>query len=185
MKPPLHACLAAVLLALAVPCAMADGGAVLAQSESGPYRVVLFGAPAPLRAGWNDLTVLVQDKATGEPVLDRAVTVAMEPAGGEAPKEGNWVPPCCRLETDSTARQTATHAAASNKVLYAAPFLLREPGRWNARVEVDGVPAVEAGVEILPPLAPWRSYWTYLGLPFAAGAFLLLHVQARRRSAAS
>jgi hypothetical protein len=169
-------------LGLLVPQARADGGAVLAQGETVLYRVTLFGAPAPLRAGWNDLTVLVQDKATGEAVLDRAVKIDIRPQAEDQTASGeNWVPPCCRLETTSTTEQTATHTAASNKILYAAPFLLREPGRWKASVRIDATQAVETTIDLLPPLAPWKTYWLYLAAPGMAGVFFLLQIRAKQR----
>ena len=47
---------------------LADGGTVRLSQRQGGYRITVFTAPTPFRAGPVDISVLVQDAATGQPV---------------------------------------------------------------------------------------------------------------------
>ena len=49
--------------------AWGDGGTVRLSRCEGDYRISVFTAPTPFRAGPVDISVLVQDAATGEPDL--------------------------------------------------------------------------------------------------------------------
>src|SRR5262249_22373888 len=71
------------VLALALrPCAAhGDGGAVRLAQQAGPYRVTVFTAPTPLRAGPVDVSVFVQDGA-GAALPDVTVRVTLT-RGGE------------------------------------------------------------------------------------------------------
>ena len=108
------------LLVLAVaaasaPRVFADGGAVQFRQETGPFLVTLFAAPAPLRAGPVDLSVMVQDRTSLEPVLDADVSLRLSAEGGPG----------------SSAR--LTRANAQNKLLYAAPIDISKAGTGTRR----------------------------------------------------
>ena len=60
--------------------ARADGGAVRLRQRAGGYQIAVFTSPTPFRAGPVDVSVLVQDAATGECVPEAQVTVL--PEGG-------------------------------------------------------------------------------------------------------
>src|SRR5262245_51794128 len=97
------------LLATMSPChARADGGTVRLSQRAGGYRITVFTEPTPFRAGPVDVSVLVQDAATGDVVPGAQVTVWAAPSGrgGEA------------------AEHPATTEAATNKLLRAALFEL-------------------------------------------------------------
>src|SRR5713226_8801439 len=86
--------------------ATADGGTVRLSDQKGNYRITVFTAPTPLRAGPVDISVLVQDASTGEPASDVHVTI-----------EAAW-----RGPPGVAIRHPATTEAATNKLYYAAIF---------------------------------------------------------------
>src|SRR5208337_4324032 len=147
-----------VLLETWCTLADADGGSLRLSGTQSGYRITVFTAPTPFRAGWVDISVLVQDSLTGEPMTGARVTVRMSKLG--------------QLPLD----YPATAEAATNKLFRAAQFELPEPGRWDMQVRVEGShgPAVIAGeVEAAKPLPRRRvdgkaggkagqvRYWQY------------------------
>jgi hypothetical protein len=146
----------------------ADGGTMRLSEKRGEYVITVFTAPAPFRAGPVDISVLVQDAVTGEPLPQTQVTVRMTKPGQPA------------LENP------ATSEAATNKLLHAAQFELPEPGRWQLEVQVEGVdgPAVIGGeLEAAPPLPRWRELWPWIGWPAVAIALFGIHQALARRFA--
>ena len=89
--------------------------------KRGGYQITVFTAPTPFRAGPVDISALVQDASTGDPLTQVRVTVRMTKPGGPA------------LE------YPATTEAATNKLFHAAQFELPEPGRWDMQVQVEGL----------------------------------------------
>jgi hypothetical protein len=108
-------CLLIALLPLAAAQANADGGAIVLQGESGPWRITLFAPSLPLYAGQVNLTALVQDGRTGTPVIDAQVAI--------------------RVGRGST---SATHDLAANRVLYAANLKLPAGAAQRIAVKVRG-----------------------------------------------
>src|SRR5438094_524539 len=86
--------------------ARADGGMVRLSQRQGGYQITVFTAPTPFRAGPVDVSVLVQDAATGEALPQAQVTV--------------WVAP--RGRRGAAVSYAATSEAATNKLLHAALF---------------------------------------------------------------
>jgi hypothetical protein len=163
----------ALLAALAwVAPAWGDGGLVRFSQPTGPFVVTVFSSPTPLRAGPVDLSVLIQDQS-GEAVLDARVRLTLM-RQGEHP---TWV------------EVAATREQATNKLLYAAPFVLPQEGTWQVDVAIDRNGS-EAGawftVDAGPPLPPWRAYWFYFMLPvvgiglYALHQWLVLHRQGAK-----
>src|SRR5262245_6259931 len=101
--------------------ARADGGAVRLRERAGNYQIAVFTYPTPFRAGPGDVSVLVQDAATGECVPQARVTVCLTPRG-----------------TGQVLQYPATSEAATNKLFHAAVFQLPEPGWWDVEVAVEG-----------------------------------------------
>ena len=66
MRPIISLLLATCLILHPASFLWADGGTVRLSEEQGRYRITVFTAPAPLRAGPVDVSVLVQEAATGE-----------------------------------------------------------------------------------------------------------------------
>jgi hypothetical protein len=149
-------------------CARAcgDGGAILLSEKSGGYSITVFAAPAPLRAGPVDISVLVQDASSGQPLPQTQVTVRMTKPGLPA----HDFP--------------ATHQAATNKLLHAAQFGLPEPGHWHLEVDVEGglgSSLVGGELQAAAPLPRWLELWPWIGWPALAVAIFALHQALSRR----
>lgn len=148
-----------ILLALA-GVARADGGAVVGQATSDSLSLTVFAAPVPLRAGLVDVSVLLQSIDDDRAILDAVVNVRLH-AGARV------------LET-----ARATHAGATNKILYAAQVEIPAPGAWELeiRAEHDGrTIETRALLEAAPGLAPASRFWVWLVLPVVVVAVFLLH----------
>jgi hypothetical protein len=147
----------------------ADGGTLRLSEKKGGYQITVFTAPAPFRAGPVDLSVLVQDSLTGEPMPHARVTVCMTKLGRPA------------------LAYPATSEAATNKLFRAAQFELPQPGRWEMQVQVEGLHglAVIGGtVEAAEPLPRWQELWPWIGWPaLVIGLFGIHQVLERRGSA--
>jgi len=126
--------------------ALADGGIVRARHSEGPFTITVFTAADRVLAGPVDVSVLVQDRADGAPILDGRVTVELASASAVA---------------------SATHDAATNKLLYAA-WLDVPPGRSDLRVRVergDETASVDVPVWAGPATTRLGHYWPHLLLP--------------------
>lgn len=148
-----------VLLVGAAALLNGDGGAVQFRKTAGPFIITLFSASSPLRAGPADLSVLVESAQTREPVLNATVSLTLhKPSGGA-------------ISTP------ATHAHATNKLLYASEPTLSEPGNWRVLVSVSLGPEradSEGILNVLPmPPAPLQHWPYFLVVPFLIGLFVL------------
>jgi hypothetical protein len=148
---------------------MADGGAVQQCKRAGDYQITVFTSPTPLRAGPVDVSVLVQDAATGECMPEARVTVSLKGLGAGKILE-----------------YPATTEAATNKLLRAAEFQLPEPGWWDVSVAVEGPhgPAVvQFGVQADEPPPRWLELWPWFCWPALAVALFGTHrVLVRRKT---
>jgi hypothetical protein len=158
-----------IALLLRAPVAGADGGAVQLRQTGGRFVVTVFAAPTPLRAGAVDVSILVQDRDTNEPVLDAEVLIVLTPSG-----------------RDGTAIDAAaTRAFATNKLLYAVVIDVPSAGAWDLRVTVrrGHEAATVAGqmifAESVPPLL---AHWPYLAFPPVAVLVFVVHHWRRSRS---
>ena len=140
----------AFLLGLLSEPLLADGGVVRASAVSGPWRVTLFSSPTPLRAGPIDLSILLQDTATDQPMLGATVNLML------------------RHPESEPILVEATRAAATNRLLYAALLDLPQPGAWTVDVlaaDGDVEARLEAVIEAGPPIPRLLSLWTWLAIP--------------------
>jgi hypothetical protein len=161
------AVLAVVMLAPIT--ARADGGVLRLRQASGPFLISIFTASDPLRAGPLDLSVLVQDRSSGENILDASVDLALQPLDSDSP------PLLAR----------ATHEQATNKLLDAAIVKIPAPGRWGLRIDVRRGPdeaTATTELQVAPPPPRLAAIWPYLLLPPFAIAVFALH-QALRQDA--
>ena len=105
--------LAAFLLVIGATEARADGGAMLLHQDAGAFTITVFATPQPLQTGDADLSVMVQDRSSGEILLDPIIdlTVALQPA--------------------SSAQQAVrlTKGQASNRLLQASTVHFSSAGR--------------------------------------------------------
>ena len=146
----------------------ADGGTIRLSSQQSGYQITVFTAPTPFRAGQVDISVLVQDSLTGEPMTHTRVTVRMSKPGQLA------------LEYPGTS------AVATNKLFLSAQFELPEPGRWNMQVQVEGshgLAVVSCAVDAAEPLPRWREIWPWFCWPALVIALFSIHqVLAAKRN---
>ena len=155
------------VIVMASASVRADGGIVRMREAAGPLTQTLFAPPDPIAAGPVDVSVLVQDR-TGAPVLDALVTLRVTSSSG-----------------DSVLEATATHDAATNKLLYAAWMDVRA-GDWDLRVLVEhgGETArMNVPLSITSARTPLADYWPHLLLPPIAIVVFALHqwlVESRR-----
>ncbi|MGH9562809.1 MAG: cytochrome c oxidase assembly protein, partial [Terracidiphilus sp.] len=114
--------LAALAYGYLAPSAIdTDGNVVRVQEISGPFRITVLTEPDPLPAGPCDVSVLVQDRDSGAPVLDAPVSLAVQGAN----------PPGSPL-----AAIPATSGASGLKLLEAGTVNLPAKGAWNLLVSV-------------------------------------------------
>jgi hypothetical protein len=139
----------------------ADGGTLRFSKRCGDYRITLFTAPPTLSVGPVDFSVLVQSIESETPLLDLPVTVHVYPEGKPQQRLGG----------------TATSEAATNKLFWAIPLDLPEPGRWQVEVAVDspqGIVRAEGDLEIGPAVGSWSELTSWIIWP--AGVVLLFVV---------
>ncbi len=149
--------------------AWADGGTLRLRHQAGNYRVAVFTSPAILRAGPVDVSVLVQDAATGKHMPQTQVTVSFREEGSSA----------------STLEQPATVGAATNKLFHAAEFDLPRAGRWSVAVELDGqhgLATVHFDIEAAEALPRWLEVWPWIAWPAAGVVLFGVHQLLVQRS---
>lgn len=147
--------------------AEADGGTLRLIEPRGSYQISVFTAPTPLRAGPVDISVLLQDLSTGQPISDARVEVSLTLLGGHS----------------ATIEATATSDAATNKLMQAALVELPEPGQWGVAVRCDGPRGhahVHFEMDAGPRLPRWLSAWPWFSWPFIVVLiFAIAHSRTR------
>jgi hypothetical protein len=147
-------------LAAATDC-RADGGAVRAIRTSGPFQIAAFTAPNPLTAGTVDISALVQDAVTMEPVPEVEITITVKPRGGQA----------------AALQQQATADAATNK-LFRACLVELEAGEYDAVVmcrSSRGRGQVEFAFAVGPRPPRLSTLWPWIGWPVVPIALFSAH----------
>jgi hypothetical protein len=155
------AILASLLLIARCPTARADGGSVRLVERHAEIQISVFTSPNPLRAGPVDISVLVQDAASGQPIADARVQVNL------IQRDGKFEP----------IHAIATSAAATNKLLLAAQVDLPEPGSWDVEVVCESdrdAAKVHFAMEAGERLPSWLTLWPWFSWPI--GAVLLFGV---------
>jgi hypothetical protein len=165
MKP----ILLAALVILAQATAWADGGTVQLHQEAGDFVITIFTSPSPLSVGPVDISVLLQNRDGLQPELDAKVSLVLRSE-----------------ESGLELQARPTREQARNKLLYAGPVTLSEPGKWHIVVTVfqNGKEIDTAGildVVAAPDKAP--SYAGYIAFPpVMIGLFMVRELLIRRKS---
>ena len=156
----------------------ADGGTVQISKRAGPLRITIFTTSAIVHAGLEDVSVLVQDYFTHRPLLNAKVCLSFQRLNKQPiTTEETWTPPCCRVKSDPTVYQ-ATHAAATNKLLYAVTVVFPAAGKWEVQVEVsspDVRNSVNGTLHVAPPASPLLDYWPLFLFPIIAIIGYIVH----------
>jgi hypothetical protein len=150
------------------PAARADHAAMRLSEQAGAYRVTVFTSPTPMRAGTAEISVMVQNAASGDYESDARVIVRLT-------KRGTGEETAC----------PATAGAATNKLLRTAVVQLPEPGAWQIEVAVDGSHGpvrVRFSLEVDPAAPRWLELLPWYGWPaVVVGLFSMHQVLVRRR----
>ena len=157
------------LAILLVPSlAEADGGALRLSEQKDGYRIAAFTTPTPLRAGPVDISVLVQDAATGELEAGAKISIKVN-----------------RHDNCGTALvQPATTEAATNKLYYAAAFNLPDAGWYSVEVSIAGAlgeTKTRFDVEAAEALPAGLDLLAWMSWPVLAIALFLVHQILVRR----
>ena len=145
----------------------ADGGTVRFAGQVGAYRVTVFIAPTPLRAGPVDISVLVQDPDTGGPLQGIRILVRLTPIDLDSPP----------------IEQAATSAVATNKLFQAVVLDLPTAGRWHLEVVTKGTHGTATAsveLEATEPLPRWRETILWIAWPVVPIVLYGLHQVLRR-----
>jgi hypothetical protein len=161
------------LMSLVTPllsCAIlyADGGAVRLVERQGPWQVSVFTSPTPLRAGSIDVSVLVQDAESSQPITDVTIAVRLTP----------------RDRGGSAIDALASSAAATNKLMQAALVDLPHSGRWTVQVTCtagDDRAELHFDMEAGEPLPAWLGVWPWFSWPFGVVLLFGMHRWLVRR----
>jgi hypothetical protein len=147
----------------------ADGGTLRLSQRQGDLQISVFTSPAAPRVGMVDVSVLVQDAATGRARSDVPIVVRLQSVA----------------HPELVLQQTATTEDATNKLFHAALMDVPLPGTWLASVllsdEIGGSErnTVDApltfNLAIAPPLPAWLQIAPWVAWPFAVLALFAVH----------
>ncbi|MEI6491180.1 MAG: hypothetical protein WCO94_01435 [Verrucomicrobiota bacterium] len=152
----------------------ADGGITLGQIERDGLRVTVFAAPVPVLAGPLDVTFLVQELPSNQPVTDASIACLVQrlsPPSLNVARLPAW---CSTIAAGARIQATLTHSR--NKLLLGAYLPLTEAGRWELRFDISRAQTrFTAGIpfDVAPPRAPVSTWWPLIALVPAA---ILLYV---------
>lgn len=155
--------------ALLASTALGDGSVVLLRQQVQPFDITVFAEHAPLSVGQSNLSVMVQRAADHSDVPDAHVMLRFE--RNEAGKVLEVVAP-------------ATHAKATNKMLYGAMVTLSNEGTWKFSADVDAQGAhvtVPAQFNVGPAEPAAQQKWPlFVFIPVAIVLFFLNRRLKRR-----
>jgi hypothetical protein len=164
----------------------ADGGAIQFQGDVGSFHVTAFTLPPILRAGSVDVTVLIQDRAKLNPLLDARVTFDLTAQTGSSLKKEAWSPPACALNMPSSlAGIPASLHHGENRLLYGALVQVPYSGIWKLKINIQRDSEIESASTLLkinPPMPPPLAYWQLFVLPPLGVLGFVLNRTARRRA---
>jgi hypothetical protein len=159
---------AVLLLAASATAAHGDGGAMLLHQDAGAFTLTLFAAPQPLRTGAADLSVMVQDRSSGEVLLDPIIDLTITPEAGDA--------------TPQTARLAP--GQATNRLLQAATVNFAKPGKWRLTLSVhrgNDVAGLSTECTVEPDRSRARLVWFYVLLPIGVILLFVIHQALKLR----
>jgi hypothetical protein len=155
-----------ILLILA-QAALADGGTVQMRQEAGDLVITVFASPIPVSVGPVDISLLLKNRNGLEPVLDASVSLILRQA-----------------DSNIEFRARPTREQARNKLLYAAPVMFSQAGKWRISVTVrrNGKDTAAVGiVEVAPRPDTALSYAGYIAFPPVVIALFIVRERLLRR----
>jgi hypothetical protein len=142
--------------------ALGDGGTLRAWKKQGGYEIAAFTEPAPVVTGTVDISVLLLGCDTGEPIEEARIVVEVRPES---------------RPSEVTSHQ-ATRRAATNQLLRAAVFELRNPGRRLVEIHIEG-PSGHAQIpfemEVGSAWSPRAGIWPWILWPLPVVVLYGIH----------
>lgn len=142
--------------------AHADGGTLRLWERQGSYEIAVFTTPNRIIAGPVDISVLLLDSPSGEPVPDATINIELARPG----------------QPGETFRHPATRGAATNKLLYAALFDIPEPGTWVVNVGIESASEtarVRFNLEAGESAPQWINLWPWVCWPLPVILLYAIH----------
>jgi hypothetical protein len=158
-----------LVLTMGAIAARADGGAMLLHQDAGAFTITLFAAPQPLHTGAADLSVMVQDRSSGEILLDPAIDLTVAPAVASG--------------TQQTVRLAKSQA--SNRLLQASTVHFSSAGKWRLTLAVRrGSDTAQLVTEctVEPDHSRAHLVWFYVLLPVGIILLFVIHQVLKLRS---
>lgn len=163
--------LAAVLaLGLWTTAAYGDGGAILLHRDAGPFTITLFAAPQPLATGAADVSVMVQDRGSGDVLLDPTIDVTFGLAGTGGVQQTVRLAP----------------RKSGNRMLQGANLEFAKAGAWHVTVVVHrGNYVAQVSTECTVEANSSRAMlvWFYVLLPVGLILIFILHQALKQNQA--
>ncbi len=149
--------------------AFADGSHILLHQRVDPFDITVFAPGERMTAAQTDLSVMVQNAADHSNVGNAQVTLRFQR------KDAGKITEVVAL---------ATHARATNKLLYGAKVTLPSEGPWSFTAAVDAQGknvVVGAALDAGPAEAPLQNRWAlFIFVPVAIVLFII-NRRLRRR----
>jgi hypothetical protein len=166
--------------------ACADGGAIQFQGDSGAFHVTIFTQPPILRAGFIDVSLLLQDRSNLNPLLNAKVTFDLTAQDSNNAKKTAWMPPACAMNKMANLSDVPAQIGhGQNRLLYGAIVQIPDGGHWQlkASIQRDAEKAqVQTLLDVKPALAPPLTYWRlFLLAPFGIAGFALHQIARSQR----
>jgi hypothetical protein len=159
----LHRLAAVFIVVMAATAAHGDGGTILLHKDAGPFAVTLFAAPQPLQVGTADFSVLVQDRSSGEVLLD----------------------PILDLTVTGNTTVRLTRGQVSNRLLQSATVHLSNPGKLHLTLGIhrgSDVAQLTADCTVEPDRSRATLVWFYVLLPVGVVILFVIHQGLKLRS---
>ena len=181
-----------LLFGLSVCNARADGGVIRLRQAKGPFLVTVFTAAEPVQEGLCDVSVLVQQRDSGDAMLDATVELvftapaasAAEPVGQLCGASRAWLLGRSAKPAQAQLTVPACRSLASNKLLYAAPIRFGTAGRWQLEALIkrrSDTVEVACSIPVGSPPRRLISLAPYLAVPPLLVALFVLNQYLRRQ----
>jgi hypothetical protein len=152
-----------LVLAMGATAARADGGAMLLHQDAGAFTITLFAAPQPLHTGDADLSVMVQNRNSGEILLDPVIDLT--------------------VGAQETVRLAKGQAA--NRLLQATTVHFSTPGNWRLNLSVrrgNDTAQLVTECTVEPDHTRAGLVWFYVLLPAGIILLFVMHQVLKLRS---
>jgi hypothetical protein len=157
-----------LMLAMGATAARADGGAMLLHQDAGAFTITLFAAAESLHTGAADLSVMVQDRSSGEILLDPVIDLTVAPAAASGSQQ------TVRL----------TKGQASNRLLQASTVDFSSAGKWRLTLAVrrgNDTAQLTTECTVEPDRSRATLVWFYVLLPVAIILLFVIHQALKLR----